>query len=335
MALIEPHDLVCRCVNRAGQALPYLSRNAHQANRRVLLEMGCPFGVEIVAVFPHFFQIVIRFLRFIQAGIQRGDAEHHKKLVLEISALHFVPDVIQVHRLEAPLGDDELVGIASRHHVPLDGLPLPADVVAVKIRIEIIHSPDIGQRLVDHQIVLVKDMLRQRLGMYTQQLGTEGAAMDGKQLMKIETPRIRPAKNAVLRQGIGIADRAVAVPVRMLIVVIGDEEIHASAFFALLQRIQKTDKIPADPVVAVHHLEVLPLGVLQALVDACAVAAVFLMNGGDDTGIGICIPVCDCPGGIRGAIVNHDDLNPAAAGKQALDALFHVSLRIITGDGDG
>ena len=159
--------------------------------------------------------------------------------------------------------------------------------------------------------------------------------MDGEQLMEMEMSRIRPAENPVLRQSIGIADGAVGALVGMLIVVIGDEEIHTSAVFALLQRIQETDKITADPVVTVHYLEILSLSVLQPLIDARAMAAVFLVYSGDDPGVGICIPICNCTGGICGAIVNHDDLNPAAAAKQALDALFHIILGIVARDGDG
>ena len=64
-----------------------------------------------------------------------------------------------------------------------------------------------------------------------------------------------------------------------------------------------------DPVVAVHHFEIGTGGVFEPLVDAFAVAAVFLMDHADGVGIlsGVC--VCNLPGAVGGAVVDNDDLD--------------------------
>ena len=204
-----------------------------------------------------------------------------------------VLDLIQVDRLKAFLGDNKLVLIPSGHHIPLHRLALSADVVAVQIGVEIEHSLDKWERLIDHQVILIENMMGQRLGVAAQQLRAEGAAVDGEQLVEFEGLGFRPVKYLMLRQGVGIADGAVTLAVGVLVIVVGDEQIHPAAFLALFQGVQEPHIVPADPVIAVHHLKIPAFCVLNSLVDARSVAAVFLVDGGDDVGVFFGISVSD------------------------------------------
>ena len=158
-------------------------------------------------------------------------------------------------------------------------------------------------------------MMGQRLGVAAQQLRAESAAVDGEQLVEFEGLGFRPVKYLMLRQGVGIADGAVTLAVGVFVIVVGDEQIHPAVFFALFQGVQEPHVVPADPVVAVHHLEILALGIFDALVDARPVAAVFLVDHGDDVGILLGISISDFSGGILGAVVNDNDLHPVSPGE--------------------
>ena len=198
--------------------------------------------------------------------------------MLEVLALLLVLNVIQVAGLKAFLGDNNLVHIPPGHHVPLDGLPLPPDVVAVQVSVEIVHPSDIGQPLIDHEVILIENVFGQLLGVVAQQFRAEGAAVNGQQLMELEGLGVCPGENPILRQRVGIADGAIALAVGVLIIIIGHKQIHAAAFFAGLQGIQEAVEISAHPVITVHNLKIFSLGVFQTLIDALAMAAVGLMN---------------------------------------------------------
>ena len=90
------------------------------------------------------------------------------------------------------------------------------------------------------------------------------------------------------------------------------------------------------PVVRVHYLIVNAPGVADALVHALAVAAVLLVDGPDDVGVLLLIPVADGRGLVfGGAVVHQNDLNVVAPLQQGVHAVLHVGRRVVTGDGKG
>ena len=121
----------------------------------------------------------------------------------------------------------------------------------------------------------------------------------------------------------------------MDIVVVGHRQIHTTPGFAVFQHVQKGREVFADRVVTVHHLEICTGGMPQSLVDALAVAAVFLMDHPDNTGIFVCIGIGDGTGVVPGTIINDDDLHPVSAGEQTVDTVLHIVLGIVAGNCDG
>ena len=240
-------------------------------------------------------------------------------------------DVVQVAGGEAPLRHQDLVCVALGQGGGLHRLIRPADPVAVKVCVEIEHFPHIGHRLIDHQVVLIENMLGKGLLPLAHDLGAEGAGMDGEHLVYPEGLGVLPGEDPVFRQYTGIVDGAVSIAVRMDVIVVGHHHIHAALPLAFLQRVQESGKIRAEGVVAVHDLEIGAGGMLQALVDALAVAAVFLMDDPHNVREFPGVFVGDLPGVVLGAVVNNDDLHPVSPGQEALDALFHIVLRIVAG----
>ena len=117
----------------------------------------------------------------------------------------------------------------------------------------------------------------------------------------------------------------------MDVVVVCHYHIHAALPLTFLKSVQKFGEIGAEGVVAVHDLEIGAGGVLQSLIDALTVAAVFLMNDPHNVREFPGIFVGDFSGVILGAVINNDDLHPVSPGQEALDALFHIVLRIVAG----
>lgn len=73
----------------------------------------------------------------------------------------------------------------------------------------------------------------------------------------------------------------------------------------------------------------------EALVDALSMAAVFLVDCGDDGWVFSGVPVGDFSRGVLGAVIDNHDLHPVSAGEKTVDAFFHVAFRIVAGNGDG
>ena len=89
-----------------------------------------------------------------------------------------------------------------------------------------------------------------------------------------------------------------------------------------------------QPVVAVHHLVINAGGIADALVDALAVAAVFLVDGPDDGGVFGGVFVADGGGFVLGGpVVHQDDLGILTGGEQGVDTVAHISRGVITGHG--
>ena len=79
---VKSHDYIGGGVYGAGKVAAHFSGDGNQPQGGVLLKMLCPLFVKAIAAFSHFVQILVRFLALIQPGIEDGDAEHHKQLML-------------------------------------------------------------------------------------------------------------------------------------------------------------------------------------------------------------------------------------------------------------
>ena len=71
----------------------------------------------------------------------------------------------------------------------------------------------------------------------------------------------------------------------------------------------------------------------ETLVDALAVAAVFLVDDPNDIGVLGGIGVGNGAGTVGGAVVNNDDLHAIPAGQQGIQTDMHIVCGIITGNG--
>ena len=146
---------------------------------------------------------------------------------------------------------------------------------------------------------------------------------------------VHPSEEPVLREDVGVADGVAGVVLHMLVHVVADHQIGGGA--AGREGLQLgqhgLEGGGVEPVVAVHDLVVQAGGVPDALIDALAVAAVLLMDGLDNGGVLLGIFVADGGGLVLdGTVVHEDDLGLFSGGEQGLDAVTHISGRIIAGD---
>ena len=120
----------------------------------------------------------------------------------------------------------------------------------------------------------------------------------------------------------------------MLIDIVAHHHVHQLVvpheLAQLVQRLVQGGHV--HPVIGVHHLVVDTPGVPDALVDPLAVAAIGLMDGPDDVGVLLLIPVADGRGVILGgAVVHQTDLNVVPAGEQGAHAVIHVGRGVVAG----
>ena len=93
----------------------------------------------------------------------------------------------------------------------------------------------------------------------------------------------------------------------------------------------------AHPVIAIDHAEVLAASLLQRRVDGRSVAAVLLRDDLEDRRRALDKGLGDEGGGVGGAVVDDDDLQPAFQLGRAVacKAVLKVALDVIGRDGDG
>ena len=85
-------------------------------------------------------------------------------------------------------------------------------------------------------------------------------------------------------------------------------------------------------VVAVHYFEKDAGSVLNARVHCSAVAFVGLMDSLHDIGVFFLEIIRDRSGGVLGAVIDYDDLDPVASLDKPLDAIPHIGLGIVARD---
>ena len=167
-----------------------------------------------------------------------------------------------------------------------------------------------------------------------QQLGAVDHRVHQQILGGSEAADVRPGKDPVFREHIGIAHDLLGVVLHMLIYIVAHHEVHRiglpGKFPQFIQHLFQ--RIGIQPVVRVHHFVIEPGGVAQALIHALAVAAVGLVDGSDNAGILLGIPVADGRGVVLGgAVVHQDDLNVIPSGQKGLHTVIHIGRGIVAG----
>ena len=239
--------------------------------------------------------------------------------------------VVSQHQLCYP---DLLIDPAD-HHLLVYRLVGTADKVAVKIHVQIIHGADMGQRLVNKDIVHIEGMLRKLQAAFSQQLGPVDHRMHQDILSGHKHLHVVPGKRFVLWERQIIVHNLLMLRPLLFINEIRDQHVQRIlSQNKLPQRIQHLAvRVSVDPVVAVHHLEKNPSRVFQSRVDSRAVAAVFLVDGPADSRVPAFIFICDLRRIVfRGAVVHNQDLHLIPAGKQRADTIFHIGRRIVAWD---
>ncbi len=153
-------------------------------------------------------------------------------------------------------------------------------------------------------------------------------------LGRAEVPAVRPAEFPVGGEHVGVADGGVRALEHLLVHVVRDNQVggilvDAAGFYPglLLAKVghQRFHGLAVHPIVGIDHLVVQPLRSGQAGVHCRAVPAVGLVDSADDSRMLGFEPVADLGRVVpRGTIVDQDDLDVVAAGKQRFHALLHV-----------
>ena len=244
---------------------------------------------------------------------------------------------VDIHGLHHNAGDAQLLVDALDHVLLVDTLVIAADEVAVEVQVEVVDGLDLGQRLVDEDVIHIEGVLGQHHAGLTQHLGAVDDAVHQDVLVRRKVADLAPLKDAALRQDAGIIHDIACVISHMLVHIVGHDQIDRLFGGSLgAQHIHNLGQgVTVQPVVRIDHLKVHAGGVADALVDTLAVAAVLLMDHADDGGVLFGVGIGDFAGVILGAVIHQDDFGFLAGGQQCLDAVVHISGRIVARHGKG
>ena len=221
------------------------------------------------------------------------------------------------------------------HNLLIHGLVFPADVIAVKIHVQIIQVPHKGKRLKHIQVVHIKGMLRQRNAAFLQKPCPENNGMHEYIMPLLEMMAFLPGKHPSHRQGMPVLYHLFPLLPLLLIHIIANQHIQGSASACQLpQCVQHLEvRLLLDPVVAVNHLEIKPCGTGNPGIHRSAVSAVGLMDDPDYAGKAGCIFVGYLCGVVLcRAVVHNNDFYVLSSHKQGFDTLSHIVFRIVAGD---
>ena len=218
---------------------------------------------------------------------------------------------------------------AGNHNALIHRLVFPANVVSVKIHVQIIQVFHIGQRLKYIEIVHIKSVSGQLQATFPKQLGAEDHRMHQDIMPFGKMMAVLPGKQLVLRQDMPIIHDLLAFFPLFLIDKVADQHVQYPAYTGLLpQRIQYLAiRFFLDPVIAVHHFEIKACGILNTCVHRSAVSAVFLVYHLHNGGILGCVRIRDFRRAVLlRTVVHYDDLHVLAAGQQGINTFAHIVL---------
>ena len=145
-----------------------------------------------------------------------------------------------------------------------------------------------------------------------------------------------PAEYAVDGQRAAVLHDMLMLDAYLVIDVIADEHIHALVLFRHCLQAGKhaLEALLVHPVIGIDNLEIAPRRVGKTGHHRVAVSAVFLVDGANDAGMAALKPVGDFRRPILGTIVNDEDFNVVAAGKQRFNRVMQIILRIVARNGN-
>ena len=288
---------------------------------------------------PEFPLFLLRFGAAVHRQENAGNRHHHGQVVEHIRLEFFLlgGQAVQVHLGDHQFGDPQLLVHPLDHDLFVDALVLPADEITVEVQVHVIELLAAGQRQVDKDVVHIEGVLGQAQAAVPQDLRAVDDAVHQDILALGKMADLGPGEGAVHRQHTGIPHRMAGVVHRMFVDIVAQQQVHRGLhggkgpqFFHDFGQ-----GVGVQPVVGVHHLEVDPPGVADALVHPFAVAAVLLMDDPDDVGVFFRPGVRNGAGLVLGTVIHQDDLGVLPRGQQGLDTAVHIGRRVITRHGEG
>ena len=339
MVSIEFEDLLCDAVNAHHDGVALGEVQVGDAAETVAdgaVDIG--FGV-LLEVLPQVGLFGLRLGAAVQQQEDVADGHHRGKVVQHIGAQAlFVPEGVEVLAVDHVSGHAQLLIHPLDHDALVHALVRAADEVAVEVKIHVVHAFDVGQRLVDEDVVHIEGVLGQHHAAVSQDLGAVDDRVHEQVLVRAEVAHMHPAEQAVLREDVGVAHGVGGVVLHMLVDVVADHQVGggAAGHKSLQLGQHGLQGGGVQPVVAVHDLVVEAGGVADALIDTLTMTAVLLMDGFDDGGILGGVLVADGWGLVfHGTVVHKDDLGLLSSRKQGLDAMAHICRRVVARNGKG
>ncbi len=241
-------------------------------------------------------------------------------------------------RVDHELGDPHLLVDAPGHDRLVHALVRAADEVAVEVAVHIVHGLDVGQGLVDEQVVHIEGVPRQHQPALPQKPRAVEHGVHQQILGRAEVADVVPGEDLLRGEHVPVAHDLARVVRRVLVDVVGDHHVHRRGHTGELPQLlhHRGERRLVQPVVGVHDLVVQPLRVPQPLIDARPVPAVFLVDGPDEVRVAG-RPRVALGGGVvlGGAVVDEQDLRLRPGGQQRLDAVVHIVRRVVAGHGEG
>ena len=290
-------------------------------------------------VVPQLLALGQRLLTAVQSQEDAGNRHHHREIVQHIGAQLVLlrRQGVDVHSIHHDAGDAQLLIYALDHVGLVDALILAADEVAVEVKVHIVDGLDLGQRLVHKDVVNVEGVLGQFHAALAQDLGAVDDTVHQDVFVRRELADLLPGKDAAFGQDALVIDDVARIIGNVLVDVVRHHQIKRMLVVEVGTQLSQNflQRVGVQPVVGVDDLEIDARRVADALVDALTVATVLLMDDANDGGVFFGVGVGNFAGVVLGAVVDKDDLGILARGEQGLDAMIHISGRVVARHGKG
>lgn len=265
---------------------------------------------------PEGLEVLLGRFRAIEAG--EDDREHRiqDQMMVEglIEARIGLAISQGINTVENQFAIEDVIPVFADAGLVFHRLAFPSNQVLIKGDWEISDRLGVGHWGVHEIVVFVADMLRERDLGGPEDFGPIHRGMQGQIASIGEFAEIAPAADVALFEEIGVMDNLITVVPALPIDIIREIEIG--------QRNPGTDVLKqfaqglgVDPIVAVDHLEVKALGDLEGIIDAFAMAAVWLVDTMDEGGIRRLIGIGDRPSLVRRAVIDDEDFDILPAGQ--------------------
>ena len=253
LAVDAQRELVAAGELQVGQTAQIVAHGAVNAGAYVILE-----------VLPQPGALGLCLVAAVQQQEDVAHGHHHGQIVHHVGVQTFlILQLIQILTVDHVLGDPQLLIHPLYHDALVHALVGTADEVAVQIQIHVVHALDIGQGLVDKNVVHIEGVLGQHHAALAQHLGAVHHRVHQDVLVRAEVAHMGPVEQAVLGEHVGVAHGQGGVVLHMLVHIVADHHVRRGA--AGHQSGQAGQNlfqgIGVQPVIAVHYLIVQAGGV--------------------------------------------------------------------------